>query len=432
MKTSAYPAAATTWALTVSLAVLASACSNLSGERQKAAATSLRVLPSPAGPASAEPDLHALGEQVTLSWMEKGQDRATLKFATFEQGRWSEPRVVASGENWFVNWADFPSVARQPDGTLVAHWLAMSGPGRYAYDVQISQSRDGGATWSRPIVPHRDGTQTEHGFVSLFPWSKGRTGAVWLDGRKFKEPEPAKAAKGPTKAGSHDEHGSSANEMTLRFAALDGKGALTEEVELDGRVCECCQTSAARTADGAVVVYRDRSAKEIRDIGIVRFSKGRWSQPAILHDDNWEIHGCPVNGPSVAADGNRVAVAWFTGAQDLPKVKAAFSSDGGATFGKPIEISSGKTVGRVDVVMLPDGALVSWLDGTEQSAQIKAIRFRPDGSRDAPFLVSESSASRRSGFPRMARSGNTVFFAWTEISTPGEPTRVRTAALDLK
>jgi len=41
---------------------------------------------------------------------------------------------------------------------------------------------------------------------------------------------------------------------------------------LDTRVCECCQTSVAMTAEGPVVVYGDCSEaeKEIRDISIVR------------------------------------------------------------------------------------------------------------------------------------------------------------------
>lgn len=416
--------------LLIGVAALAGlACQqNLAEPRAASASPAVTEISSPAGPASGEPDLSVSGNQVILSWVEKLDNRSALKFSAYAGSKWSPAQTIAEGPNWFVNWADFPSVIKQPDGTLVAHWLQMSGPGRYAYDVHIARSSDAGKTWSKSIVPHRDGTQTEHGFVSLLPWPGGKTGAAWLDGRKFAEKE--KPGGSPAGQGKPADHGPASAEMALRFAALDAQGELSEEVELDGRVCECCQTSAALTAEGAIVVYRDRSAKEIRDISVVRYRNGRWTVPQILHADGWEIHGCPVNGPAVAADGMNVAVAWFTGTQDRPQVKAIFSADAGATFGKPIEISSERNVGRVDVVLLPDrSALVTWLEGAEQSALIKAIRIRADSSRDAPFVVRETSASRKSGFPRMVRLGPNVFFAWTEIAKPGEPARVRTALL---
>lgn len=385
----------------------------------RSAAAAVVELGSPAGPASGEPDWAVAGNELILSWVEKTASGSALKFSSYTNGQWTPARKVAEGSDWFVNWADFPSVLKRPDGTLAAHWLQMSGPGRYAYRVQIAQSSDGGKTWSAALTPHRDGTETEHGFVSLMPWAGGRTGAAWLDGRKF----AASKSKEGTESGG---------EMTLRFAAFDAAGRLSEEAELDGRVCECCQTSAALTADGAIVVYRDRSPGEIRDIGYVLYRQGKWTAPRILNADNWEIRGCPVNGPSVAADGRLVVVAWFTGAQDKPRVQAIFSSDAGVTFGKPVEISSARPMGRVDVAMLGDGsAMVSWLEGSEQSALIQAMRVRPDGSRDPVITVRQTSASRKSGFPRMARLGQNVFFAWTEIEKPGEPARVRTAVWNI-
>jgi len=100
--------------------------------------------------------------------------------------------------------------------------------------------------------------------------------------------------------------------------------------------------------------------------------QGSWSVPRAVHADNWEINGCPVNGPSVSADGRRVAVAWYTGAGDSPRVKAAFSTDAGATFGEPIQVDDGETLGRVDVLLLPDGsALVCWLSGNAEGGRSK-------------------------------------------------------------
>jgi sorbitol-specific phosphotransferase system component IIA len=74
-------------------------------------------------------------------------------------------------------------------------------------------------------------------------------------------------------------------------------------------VCECCQTLAAVTSEGVIIAYRDRSPSEVRDIYYVRRQNGAWSALQAIHEDGWEITACSVNGPSVAADGSRVALA---------------------------------------------------------------------------------------------------------------------------
>lgn len=374
---------------------------------------------SPTGGDSREPEINpADNGRIILSWVERVEEkRYALRLSLRDQNGWSEPRTVAQGENWFVNWADFPSAIVLNDGSLAAHWLVKSGKASYAYDVNIARSNDGGKTWSQPIVPHRDKTQTEHGFVSLVPLSDGRLGAVWLDGRNMKDMKET------------DEHAPAPESMTLRYAAIDRNGNISDEAELDNRVCECCQTSAAVTSVGPIAVYRDRSQAEVRDIYIVRQVNGSWSAPQPIYVDNWQINGCPVNGPSVAADGERVVVAWFTGVGDAPHVKIVFSQDAGATFNKPIQVDDGETLGRVDALLLPDGsALVCWLSGNVEGGAIKVRRVQPDGKIGAPSVIARTDISRSSGFPRMARFGNEVQFAWTEF---GEPTHLRTATADV-
>jgi len=250
--------------------------------------------------------------------------------------------------------------------------------------------------------------------LSLFcPGSRNGAGIVWLDGRQFTKKEHG-----------HNEH-ASANEMSLRFTALGSDGRLSEDVLLDSRICECCQTSAGMTSEGAVVAYRDRSEKEIRDISIVRFRNGHWTEPRPVSMDGWEINGCPVNGPSVAAEGRLVVVAWFTSAKDTARVKVAFSDDAGTTFAQPIEVDEGTPLGRVQVVILADrSALVSWMESSTKGANIKVRRIKKNGWRGEAATVAESSSARSSGFPRMARVGNEVVFAWTQSD---KPSRVRTA-----
>jgi len=378
---------------------------------------SVRDMASPAGAGSGEPNL-AVGADghVLLSWIEPaGEGRHALKFATLDGETWSAPRTIAQGAGWFVNWADFPALAALPDGTLFAHWLAKSGPSTYAYDVQVVTSRDGGRTWSRPVVPHRDGTQTEHGFVSMTA-ATAAMGVVWLDGRK-------------TAGAGHGDHGAPGAAMALMFTTLDPSGAPGPETVLDDRVCDCCQTDAARSGDTTLVVYRDRSDKEVRDISIVRLAGGKWSAPRTVADDRWEINGCPVNGPAVAAEGSTVAVAWFTAANDKPMVKIAFSGDGGERFERPVQVDEGRPLGRVDVVMDGDGALVSWLEqGEAGAAAVRLRRIARDGSRGPVATIAESTGARSSGFPRLARSGSKVVVAWRDAA---DPPKVRTAGIDL-
>lgn len=379
-------------------------------------ALKIQASDSPAGVDSREPELSTTAAgHVILSWVEKvGDKRYALRFAIRDVNNWSQAGTVAEGDNWFVNWADFPSVISLTDGSLAAHWLVKSASSTYAYDVNIARSKDGGKTWGKPIVPHTDRTQTEHGFVSLIPLPDGKVGVVWLDGRNLKDVKGEGDGKTPLPVS-----------MTLRYAAIDSNTKLSEERQLDDRVCECCQTSAALTSEGAIAVYRDRSDKEIRDIYFVTQRQGNWSVPRPVYADNWEINGCPVNGPAVAADGRRVAIAWYTGAGDSPRVKAAFSNDAGATFSDPISVDDGETMGRVDLLLLPDGsALVCWLSGSAESGAIKVRRVQPDGSLGTPAVIAKTDISRSSGFPRMARLGDYVHFAWTEF---GKPSYVRTA-----
>ncbi len=373
----------------------------------------VRELPSPAGVGSGQPNLAvAPNGRVYLSWIERlDEGRFSLRFAMQEGAGWSTPRVIAEGSNWFVNWADFPSMVVLPDGSLAAHWLVKSGPGTFDYDVTISRSFDAGKTWGKSFVPHQDGVKAEHGFVSLFAAKDGNLAAVWLDGRAMKP-------------GAGD-HGHGHGEMTLRYVKIKRDGTLTDEAVLDARVCECCQTSAAMTADGPVVVYRDRSEQENRDTSIVRLRDGKWSQPQAVFKDGWQLNGCPVNGPSVAASGRRVAVAWYTGVNDKPRVKLAFSRDAGASFAEPIIVDDGNPAGRVEALLLADGsALVCWLEKIPGGGEVRVRRVRPDGKPDAAMVVSGTGTARSNGFPQMARVGNRLVFAWTGA-------RVLTATLPL-
>jgi hypothetical protein len=372
----------------------------------------------PAAPGAALPFASSRGGPVLVSWVEPAGSGHALRYAAWDGG-WSETATIAEGADWFVNWADFPSVVELPDGRLAAHWLQRSGPGRYSYDVLLTWSDDGGVSWAPAIRPHRDGTATEHGFVSLFAAGTD-LGIVWLDGRQF---------QGDSLAGSHDHHAGATSEMMVRFTTLDRSGTLGVDTVLDRRACDCCQTAVARTGAGPVVFYRDRSADEIRDIAVTRLVDDRWTEPLPVHQDGWHITGCPVNGPAADASGDRVAVAWYTGADEAPRVNVAFSTDAGASFSAPIRVDEGNPLGRVDLLMLtPDRALVVWLEHADAGAELRGRLIDVHGRAGPSRALAATSTQRASGFPRMARHGSDVLLFWTE---PGDPSHIRAARLPL-
>jgi hypothetical protein len=230
------------------------------------------------------------------------------------------------------------------------------------------------------------------------------------------------------KAGEHD-GGHAApgqDEMSLRFAVFDTSWKQIADTALDLRVCECCPTTVAMTADGPLVAYRDRSKDEVRDIYVTRMENGTWTEPKPVHADDWKIPACPVNGPALSARGRDVVIAWFNAKDDKPKSFAALSSDAGRTFGAPVRLDDAASLGRVDVELLPDGsAAAAYMEFADQKAMFRVRRVRRDGTKSDPVTITGMAGNRSSGYPRMVLQGNELIFAWTERD--GRASRVQTS-----
>ncbi|NNF44131.1 MAG: exo-alpha-sialidase [Phycisphaerales bacterium] len=384
------------------------------------ALTAITLTDPPAGPGALAPHLAPAPGGPLLSWLEPVPDRPedgvyALRVSRFGEGGWSPPRTIVAGDRFFANWADVPMLAVTADDAWIASWLQRSGADTYAYDVVLARSRDEGQTWTRLGSPHDDGTETEHGFVSMVA-TEGGIRIVWLDGRAM-----ATDATGAPR-GSGD--------MTLRSTVIDSNTGpdIGRTDILDPRVCECCNTAAALTDRGPVVVYRDRGEDETRDISIVRRVDERWTTPVPVHRDGWRIAGCPVNGPAIAAREDRVVVAWYTGAPEAGAVRVAFSSDAGARFAAPVTVDDTWPTGRVGVHLEPNGdAVVSWLDAHAEGGAIVARRVRPDGSQGPAITIAPTTLARAGGFPRLlALDDKRLLVVWTEV---GEVNRLRSAVL---
>ena len=193
--------------------------------------------------------------------------------------------------------------------------------------------------------------------------------------------------------------------------------------EIDNLVCDCCRTDVAANENGTFVVYRDRTEEEIRDIYLARYVNGAWQPGEVVANDGWEIAACPVNGPAIDAKGDLVAIAWFTAANDHPRVQLRISKDGGATFGEALRIATNNLLGQVDVEVIDDTAVaVSWIhkDPRDDLADVMLRSVTIDGAMSKPDVVGRTAASR--SIPVMHKVNDFLYFAWTD--TDGEHTRL--------
>ncbi len=384
---------------------------------------STRTLSSPSGENASLPRLYTDNSgTVFMSWIETKNDTSTLFYSKLDGNKnWSPPEKIASSNSWFVNWADFPSVIARNGKPLAAHWLKKTPGGTYAYNVEIASALN---DWETSVTPHNDNTATEHGFVSMVPVSDSTFLSIWLDGRNT------------AGHGGHDAHDSGTDlstAMTLRSATLDMSLNILEEHEIDASVCDCCGTAAVQTSNGFITAYRNRSEQEIRDIYVARFVNGTWSTPTPVHNDNWNIAACPVNGPAIAASGNLVAVAWYTAAHDSAKIKLAISDDEGTSFNSTYEINNGNPLGRVDIEILNNGSfLISWMERNTEDrskADFIAKQINESGNVINEYKIADMSSSRRSGFPQLTGLGNKIIAAWTHLEE-NKPSEVRLAVLE--
>jgi hypothetical protein len=188
---------------------------------------------------------------------------------------------------------------------------------------------------------------------------------------------------------------------------------------VDARAGACCQTDVAVTARGPLLVYRDRTPEEIRDIYATRREGNAWHAPRAVHADGWKIDACPVNGPAVAAVGNDAVVAWYSAAGDMPVVQLARSTDAGDAFAAPVVVDRGEAVqGRVDVALDARQAWVAWLREDAKGQSLWLARYAPDLSRELSRtqVAKLQGRGRGTGFPKLAVRGGEAFLVWTDLA----------------
>ena len=326
-----------------------------------------------------------------------------LRTAQWQGTAWSEAQELARGPQLFLNWADTPRMAVQENGASVVTWLEHLPPKEGGgespgYGIRYRWRASAEAAWSESAWLHQDLESREHGFVTLLPLPDGSFQASFLQ------------------AGA-----TMADPTILRSVILHADGTKSAERLLDEQVCDCCDTAGVVLPNGkTIVIYRNRSEEEIRDIYLVREDplapEGKVATDLALSADQWKIQGCPVNGPAITNQGRFVMVAWYTKFQGrLPQVKAVLSRSGGSKFVIPSILAGGdRTIGRVEAAYLPQGeVLVSWLEQTDDGKAQWVMRKIPKkGLPGGKRVLGTVADSRDSGFLSMRSTETGVLAIW--------------------
>jgi len=370
------------------------------------------ALPNPAAAGSICPNETRTSDGgILLSWLEPTNDSLALRFAIRHGEQWSSIQTIVVRKNFDKYPEAPPWVLSLAPGSLVAIWAEQLPPGKSKWpgDYLLSAvSSDGGANWSQPVIIHSDRTDGEHSFASIVPQDDTHAAIVWLDSRDYE----------------------TRHTYRLMSAVISSSGAVSSETTVDNDVCTCCPTALIRTPNGLVAAYRNHTSDEIRDIYTAHEMFARWQNGQSLHQDNWHINGCPVNGPSLASNRNDVVAVWFTGKEDRASVQIGFSPDGGTTFQSFATLDSDegdkRVLGRVSVVVLDSGdALVSWIRRQAGKSQLILAYVREDGSVLNSQVIAEGSSDSL-GYPRMQNDGSQVLVAWGGTEQTG---RIRTSRI---
>ena len=361
---------------------------------------------------SGEPYLLKSNNNLYMSWTELKNDSVFLYEGKFENDQLVDKNLITKGIDWFVNWADFPSISHNKiNDNMMSFNLKKSSEATFSYDINYHFKKND--KWINKNKLHNDNTFTEHGFVSIQPFKDGFI-ASWLDGRNTSHEKS-----------SHNDH--SSGPMSLRSAIVSENGEVIEEFEIDSKVCDCCQTSMTVANGTPIVVYRDRTDQEIRDISISRYIDGSWTNPQLINNDGWVINGCPVNGPNIDSYGDNVVVSWFSASNGIPKVNVKFSKDRGYSFSEKIYVNDLNNIplGRVDVEFIDnDEILISWLSSLDGKGLLLMRKINSKGNLGDITSFENISTQRSTGFPQIEKFKDNIYISWTD--SEGETKNIRT------
>ncbi|OUS28615.1 hypothetical protein A9Q99_11410 [Gammaproteobacteria bacterium 45_16_T64] len=300
-----------------------------------------------------------------------------------------EETIAARGENR-------PKIATDAKGNVYVSWVKKL-PQKWTANIRFAWSADAGKHFSTPVTVNNDNEVTSHSFNEMVVSEEGVVTLAWLDGRHKKR------AKSPGKV-----IGTSI--YSARFLPTKEPIDNLRNIHQLNTSCVCCRLALTlNAAEEPVLMWRHIFEGGIRDHGMAVLTQ----EPLIadvhrVSFENWKIDGCPHKGPTLARQGKRLHMSWFSDSNVSPGLFYGHTDDEGVTVRALLNVAAKNTFpahpdlsvsrkGSVQLVWTEfDGALhhVKWMEsekGTSWSSVDTVASF--PGSADYPFLVQHPSGS---------------------------------------
>ncbi len=300
--------------------------------------------------------------------------------------------------------------------------------------IKTARSRDGGRTFETAVAVQKAGAPGDRGWPALALDQRGVAHAIWLDHRGLAA-DRADGHADHKSAGEHD--GVAMAQRSGLYYATAG-GAVAGDRELFKGVCYCCKTALAIGPDGALfAAWRQVYQGNIRDIAFTASRDGGRSflAPVRVSEDQWELNGCPDDGPAMAVDASgTVHLVWPTVIGGSEPQGALFyaSSRDGKSFTPRVRIPTlgSPKPSHPQIALDAAGRVVVAWDEAINGRRVAAARaLNRDSSERVTFGdIAALASDGASTYPVLAATDRGLIAVWT---TGGESSVVRARQLRL-
>jgi hypothetical protein len=279
-------------------------------------------------------------------------------------------------------------------GLLVARYTRSTDGGR---SFEQGRTLNSPATNDLSAVMH-GGFAAAHAFGTLIA-SGDDVQAFWIDTRAMTEKDTAGAA---WRAVSRD----------------GGRSFAADRIAYATEVCPCCQLAAATVGKGVLLASRMTYPGGHRDSAVGRSPApgAAFGERVRVGEGQWQIDGCPLKRTAIAAAGDNVYTAAYTGGRDPAGVYFSRSTDGGRSFGPPLLLHPGAAVSDAPTLaaMAEGTVFVAWHGKTSGGRRI-FLRASTDGGVTFSPVTELPAPAGTAAYPELAAAPDgSAWLAWQQ------------------